>query len=73
MIPDEGAELVSLLEGTDMGAYTYGDSEFLCTMSHPDTWNGDDEGGPDWFWDDIAVMMVSDAFGHWEIVWWGGE
>lgn len=73
MIPDEGAELVSLLEGTDMGAYTYGDSEFLCTMSHPDTWDDEDESGPDWFWDDIAVMMVSDAFGHWEIVWWGGE
>ena len=71
MIPDEGAEILSLLESIDMGAYTYGDSEFFCLMSHPDTWDVDDESGPNWFWDDIALMMVSDAFGHWEIVWWG--
>ena len=73
LIPGEGAELVSLLESTDMGAYTYGDSEFLCLTSHPDTWDDDDDSGPDWFWDDIAVMIVSDAFGHWEIVLWGGD
>ena len=73
LIPEEGTELVSLLESVEMGAYTYGDSEFLCLTSHPDTWDDDDDSGPDWFWDDIAVMMVSDAMGHWEIVWWGGD
>ena len=73
LIPEEGTELVSLLESVEMGAYTYGDSEFLCLTSHPDTWDDDDDSGPDWFWGDIAVMMVSDAMGHWEIVWWGGD
>ena len=73
LIPEEGTELVSLLESVEMGAYTYGDSEFLCLTSHPDTWDDDDDSGPDWFWDDIALMMVSDAMGHWEIVWWGGD
>ena len=73
LIPEEGTELVSLLENMEMGAYSYGDSEYLCLMSHPDTWDDDDDTGPDWFWEDIAVMMVSDAMGHWEIVWWGGD
>ncbi len=72
LIPDEGAEFVSFLESTDMGAYTYGDSEYLCMM-RPHDHDYDDESAPDWFWDDLGVMVVSDAFGHWEIVSWGGD
>ena len=71
MEDEEAAELVSYLETAELGAYTYGDSEFFCMLSHPDTQDDDDESGPNWFWDDIAVMMVSNAFGHWEIVTWG--